>query len=402
VANRRRGLAERRKAVGLSQERLAEALGVDRSTVVRWERAGTDPQPWHRPRLANALRISVEDLADLLADPGTARAGPREPDRPDLTTIDTNDLDSLQSFRMADRRLGGGHLYAIVTGYLQRNVAPRMFSPAADGHDQPVFRAAAGLTEMAGWMAHDAGRDALAEQHFRHALGFARMGHDSHLAADICAGLSHLAHHRKRPGRALAYARQGHAELGSGSPHPGLEARLLAMQARSHAADRDHDRCMEHLQKAERALVAPQRSASSPWVGTFDEASLAAEAARCLRQLGQLDAARRRAARVLRLRPPERIRSRAFAQLMVVSILIAQGRVDEACAVAEDVLDRTRALGSILVVQQLETLGRRLAPFHRNTDVAAFVALLHAELHERRRLLQGPPPVTGQRSTEAS
>ncbi|MFI5834881.1 helix-turn-helix domain-containing protein [Micromonospora sp. NPDC051300] len=68
TGRRRYRLAQRRKAVGLSQEHLAEILGVDRSTVVRWERAETDPQPWHRPHLATALRVSVEELADLLAD----------------------------------------------------------------------------------------------------------------------------------------------------------------------------------------------------------------------------------------------------------------------------------------------------------------------------------------------
>src|SRR2546430_17116175 len=69
--NRRRlRLAERRKAVGLSQERLAEVVGVDRSTVVRWERADTEPQPWHRPHLARALNVSVEELPALLADEG--------------------------------------------------------------------------------------------------------------------------------------------------------------------------------------------------------------------------------------------------------------------------------------------------------------------------------------------
>jgi transcriptional regulator with XRE-family HTH domain len=68
MPGRRHRLAQRRKAVGLSQERLAEKLGVDRSTVVRWERADTDPQPWHRPRLAAALKVSIEDLAELLAD----------------------------------------------------------------------------------------------------------------------------------------------------------------------------------------------------------------------------------------------------------------------------------------------------------------------------------------------
>lgn len=76
---RRHRLAQRRKAVGLSQERLAERIGVDRSTVVRWERADTDPQPWHRPRLARALGISVDELAVLLANPNELY--PRASDR---------------------------------------------------------------------------------------------------------------------------------------------------------------------------------------------------------------------------------------------------------------------------------------------------------------------------------
>jgi transcriptional regulator with XRE-family HTH domain len=78
MAGRRYRLAQRRKAVGHSQERLAENLGVDRSTVVRWERADTDPQPWHRPRLAAALKLSIEDLAELLADVVEARSQSNE------------------------------------------------------------------------------------------------------------------------------------------------------------------------------------------------------------------------------------------------------------------------------------------------------------------------------------
>ena len=50
-AAKRGPLARRRKAVGLTQEQLAERLGVERTTVVRWERGQTAPLPWLRPRL---------------------------------------------------------------------------------------------------------------------------------------------------------------------------------------------------------------------------------------------------------------------------------------------------------------------------------------------------------------
>jgi tetratricopeptide (TPR) repeat protein/transcriptional regulator with XRE-family HTH domain len=60
-------LAGRRKAVGLTQEQLAERLGVERTTVVRWERGETRPQPWLRPRLASALKVSADRLEELLA-----------------------------------------------------------------------------------------------------------------------------------------------------------------------------------------------------------------------------------------------------------------------------------------------------------------------------------------------
>jgi transcriptional regulator with XRE-family HTH domain len=68
MAGRRTQLALRRKAVGLSQEQLAERLGVDRSTVVRWESGETLPQPWLRPKIARALQVSVAHLGDLLDD----------------------------------------------------------------------------------------------------------------------------------------------------------------------------------------------------------------------------------------------------------------------------------------------------------------------------------------------
>ncbi|WP_030885501.1 helix-turn-helix transcriptional regulator [Streptomyces sp. NRRL F-5053] len=59
-------LSERRKAMGYSQEKFAHALGVDRTTVGRWERGETTPEGVHRPRMAQLLRLDITELGAML------------------------------------------------------------------------------------------------------------------------------------------------------------------------------------------------------------------------------------------------------------------------------------------------------------------------------------------------
>jgi transcriptional regulator with XRE-family HTH domain len=68
VNGKRRVLAERREVVGHSQESVARAVGVEPTTVGRWERGETSPQPGVRRKLAEALKVSVEQLDALLAE----------------------------------------------------------------------------------------------------------------------------------------------------------------------------------------------------------------------------------------------------------------------------------------------------------------------------------------------
>jgi tetratricopeptide (TPR) repeat protein/transcriptional regulator with XRE-family HTH domain len=80
IAKRQR-LAQRRRALGLTQETLAAMLGVKRSTVIRWERGESEPVSWIRPKLAKALRVSEDRLGELLdsrggASPGAGQNGP--------------------------------------------------------------------------------------------------------------------------------------------------------------------------------------------------------------------------------------------------------------------------------------------------------------------------------------
>jgi transcriptional regulator with XRE-family HTH domain len=59
-------LAELRRSLGYSQERLADEVGVDRTTVGRWERGETGPQPFTRERLRTVLKVSAEELHTLI------------------------------------------------------------------------------------------------------------------------------------------------------------------------------------------------------------------------------------------------------------------------------------------------------------------------------------------------
>jgi hypothetical protein len=298
----------------------------------------------------------------------------------------SSDAATMNALRAADRQVGGGQLYATVVGYLQTQVAPRLFGSAADPDGLDTFCAAAALTDMAAWMAHDADRNALARQHFQRALALASVGEDCQLRAHILGGMSHLAHHLGQHEEAMQLAHAGAARLGEGPANPELAARLLAMQARGHAALGESAAAARLLLRAEQTLDQAPAAERSGWTSRFDEASLAGEAARCLRRLGQLGDARRQAERVIALRPSDRARSRAFGQLILAQVLIQERQLDEACAVGHELLDGTAGLSSFLVVRQLQRLRDLLAADRSAPAVAEFLGYLDVEVGRRVNL----------------
>jgi hypothetical protein len=290
---------------------------------------------------------------------------------------------ALIAFRAADRQVGGGHLYATVVRYLQTEVGPRLFGSVRDESGAAVFRAAAVLTDMAGWMAHDAGQDGLAEQHFVRALDLAKAGGDRELEAHIFASMSHLALHLGRPDSAVQFARAGWESLRLGQRSVGLEARLAAMEARGLAARHELVSCDRLLGRAEHVLGTGSAGAPSDWSIPFDAGSLAGEAALCLRQLGRLVRARQQAERVIALRTGDRARSRAFAQLTLAAVLTEQGEVGAACAVGREVLRATGALSSARVTRELQALRRLLERYRASGVVRGFLDDSAEELRVR-------------------
>jgi transcriptional regulator with XRE-family HTH domain len=101
----REALAARRRTLGLTQEALAARLDEIRgpgrgstavSTVARWERGESTPRPWQRQALAEALEVSADELAMLLAD---SRPVPAD----DWTVVQAPDIGDLEAIELVRR-----------------------------------------------------------------------------------------------------------------------------------------------------------------------------------------------------------------------------------------------------------------------------------------------------------
>jgi transcriptional regulator with XRE-family HTH domain len=422
-------VVEQRRRLSLSQtdvarrvRNAAKAEGRQSGATKQWvseiERTGRIPHPDGLRWLAVAIEVPIERLVDTADQQIRARSERRDgqqlasertlhgaarllpspiesqlprmlaggffvPIKNGVANGVSSDAAAMNAFRAADRQVGGAHLYATVVHYLQSQVAPRLFGATTDSDGPLTFCAAAALTDMAGWMAHDADRNVLAQHHFQHALALAGIGEDSQLRTHILAGMSHLALHVGHPDEAMELAGIGTAKLQEGPANPELAARLMALEARAHAAQGDSAACARLLLQAEQTLDTVLPAERSTWISRFDEGSLAGEAARSLRQLGQLARARQQAERVLTLRPVDRARSRAFGQLVLARVLIEERDLDGASEVGRDVLDSTQALGSLLVVRQLQRLRDLLAVNRSAPPVAQFLEYLDEELRRR-------------------
>jgi hypothetical protein len=384
---------------GISQERLGGWLGLTQAQVSRIENGPPIRNLDTLAYWAGVLRVPAHLLWFKLPPEASGHGGESLPvEGPSLpvarplkvtsqAAVRLHDPDAvaMRAFRAADLQAGGGHMYASVIRYLQADMAPRLFGSDAGADDQSLFTAAAALTEMAGWMAHDSGRDTAASRHFGRAFALVQVGGDQQLSAHVLGSMSHLASHLGQADDAIALARQGQAVLRAGPASPSLQARMFALEARGTAAKGHVSRaeCSSLLLRAEKALEDAPAEPASPWVSHFDAGSLASEAARCMRQVGDLAQARQQAERIIVLRPGTRTRSRAFGQLALVSILIDQGQPDHACAIAADVLSATVSLGSYLVITQLLQLQQQLQPYRDTSAVADFLDCLQGTIRDR-------------------
>ncbi|MEE6261180.1 helix-turn-helix transcriptional regulator [Plantactinospora sonchi] len=359
MALRRHRLASRRKSVGHTQESLAERLGVDRTTVVRWERAESEPQPWVRRGLAIALEVTLEELAQLLEDVEEARTrrgdrlayslkNPRAVDlatvsylRQELVTVtDTYDTTPSTSLLPTVARLHGEitflHSYASLGGVrralatVRADSAMLMGQLVWDASQRRDCRTAVGYYNQAIGVAKQ-NADLLPEAHARLRAGFVA------LYADC------------EPKRGLAQAAQA-AQLAISVGSYALAGLAVLHVAEANAMMGERSACDEALGEAEDWL---QRvDAADPAHGLVAAEQFNRMAGSCYLALGKPRKAQAvLEATSLALHGREKSRSIVLGNLALAHI--RQRQIEESAAVlheAIDVVEQTRAGGGANVL----------------------------------------------------
>jgi transcriptional regulator with XRE-family HTH domain len=316
MATRRPRLIERRKAVGHTQESLAEAMEVDRTTVGRWESGQAAPQPWMRPKLAGVLDITVDQLAQLLDGSGAALAAPPETvpvhlpqahrpasSRDMVAAVATDSADSASFLRFASSTNVDDILLEQLEADIARLAVEYVSRPVPDliheissmrrgvfdllqGRQHPqqtiqLYLAAGRLSGLATHIALDLGHYAVAATHARTSWLCAEHAGHNGLRAWVRSIQSLIAYWQRDYTQAAALARAGLPYSDGGT----IGARLLSLEARACAAIGDQAGTLRAIESATEARTGPT-DVDLTGVFTFPEAKQWAYAGTALLALG--------------------------------------------------------------------------------------------------------------------
>ncbi|MFD8968391.1 hypothetical protein ACFV0C_25945 [Streptomyces sp. NPDC059568] len=188
-------------------------------------------------------------------------------------------------FRQWDAQCGGGLRRKAVVGQLHE-VTDLLQEPQPEATARRLFRCAAELAELAGWMSYDVGLQPNAQKYFVLALHAAKEAGDKPLGSYILSSMSRQMIHLGRPDDALELIHL--AQYGSRDcATPRTQAMLYAMEARAYANMGQPGKCKRATRMAEDTFsdVGLDGEAEPDWIRFFSEAELNAENAHSYRDL---------------------------------------------------------------------------------------------------------------------
>lgn len=188
-------------------------------------------------------------------------------------------------FRQWDAQCGGGLRRKAVVGQLHE-VTDLLQEPQPQATAQRLFRCAAELAELAGWMSYDVGLQPTAQKYFVLALHAAKEAGDKPLGSYILSSMSRQMIHLGRPDDALELVHL--AQYGSRDcATPRTQAMLYAMEARAYANMGQPSKCKRAVRMAEDTFADTglDGEPEPDWIRFFSEAELNGENAHSYRDL---------------------------------------------------------------------------------------------------------------------
>ncbi|WP_338897610.1 transcriptional regulator [Streptomyces sp. TG1A-60] len=279
-----------------------------------------------------------------------------------------------QSLVDLDHQYGSGHVRPVVVHYLNSVVSGLLAGSYREAVGRELFAAVARLTELAGYMAVDTGQPGLAQRYYIQALRLAHAAGDRAYGGYVlAASMSHLAAQLGNP-REIAQLARAAQEGARGRATPRAESMFHAAEARGHALMGDARAAQAAAGRAVEALEAADPSAGDDptWIGHFDEAYLADELAHCHRDLGQAEAAARRAEEALAGCPESRARRRAIGYVLLATAQAQRREVEQACHTGLKAVELLGSLRSNRGAEYLEDFQQRLEPFREEAVVREF------------------------------
>lgn len=279
MARQRRGIAARRASFGYTQESFAAAIGVERSTVWRWESGDRTPQPDQCSRIRRLLDLTPTQLNEVLSD-AAIEVGPsivapsKLDDHPPASSWDDPDEVWLRLQELQRSNVGEGEVRVLeeqisrfVAEYEQRGPA-ELGPPVARLRRQVhqllkesqmlrisyrLHRVAAKLSGMLGYMAVNTGQFRLANAYCEEALHLATEIESSDLQLWVSGTQSFGAYYQCDYRRAYELAVRGRGLAPSSSQSIRLlsngEARALAQLGDRAGAEEALGRALALLEK---------------------------------------------------------------------------------------------------------------------------------------------------------
>ncbi|XUL91371.1 transcriptional repressor NsdA [Streptomyces galilaeus] len=188
-------------------------------------------------------------------------------------------------FRKWDAQCGGGLRRKAVVGQLHE-VTDLLQEPQPDATNRKLFKVAAELAELAGWMSYDVGLQPTAQKYFVLALHAAKEAGDKPLGSYVLSSMSRQMIHLGRPDDALELihlAQYGSRDCAS----PRTQSMLYAMEARAYANMGQPGKCKRAVRMAEDTFadVHDWDDPDPDWIRFFSEAELYGENSHSYRDL---------------------------------------------------------------------------------------------------------------------